>query len=232
MSVVPVSSPVSSAEVDFPLPPMVRERATRRALHDVRILTPPSSDSMLNLEAVFGRRAPLEVDIGCGRGRFLLARAAAHPEFDFLGIDRVILRLRKLDMRAGDAGLTNIRLIQGDALQIARAQLPAATVSACYVFFPDPWPKRRHHSRRLVSAAFIDLVDHVLSPTGCIHIATDHGDYFQAIQRAWDADTRFASVEPYVPTETEETDFGMLFRAEGRVIGRCSYQRRKLSSGS
>jgi tRNA (guanine-N7-)-methyltransferase len=209
---------------------MVRERASNRTFHDAYIMPAPLPEGLLDPEAIFGRSAPLELDIGCGRGRFLLARAAAHPELNFIGIDRVLLRLRKLDRRAGDARLTNIRMFCGDASDIVGAHLAAATVTTCYVFFPDPWPKRRHHSRRLVSADFIDRLNHVLSPGGRIHVATDHMDYYDAIRKVWDADARFDPVDPHVPADDEETDFGMLFRAEGRVIGRCSYQRREVSS--
>lgn len=208
---------------------MVRERVSNRVFLDAHIVPIPPPDTVLDLETLFERRAPLELDLGCGRGRFLIARAAAHPEVNFIGIDRVLLRLRKLDRRAGDAGLPNIRMLCGDVANIVQAHIPAAAVTACYVYFPDPWPKRRHHSRRLLSTVFINQLERVLSPGGRVHVATDHMDYFEAIRRVWDADERFESVEPYVPDDAEETDFGRMFRAEGRVIGRCSYRRRGVS---
>jgi tRNA (guanine-N7-)-methyltransferase len=209
---------------------MVRERVSNRTFRDAYILNGPLPEGPLDFTRLFERQAPLELDLGCGRGRFLLARAAAHPEVNFIGIDRVRLRLRKLDRRADEARLSNIRMLCGDAADLIRAHIPAGTVSACYVFFPDPWPKRRHHPRRLISAEFVGLLAAVLTPGGCIHVATDHGDYFQAIRRVWDIDPRFTPAEPYVPAEAEETDFGVLFQSEGRVIGRCSYRRRDVSS--
>ncbi len=204
---------------------MARERVSNRAFHDAFVLPAFAPDTVLDPRKAFGRQAPLELDLGCGRGRFLVARASAHPEINFLGIDRLLLRLRKLDRRAYEAGLTNIRLVQGDANAWIRTHLPPQSVHTCYTFFPDPWPKRRHHGRRLVSRDFVEWVDRILEPGGTIHMATDHADYFQAMQRVWDADPRFERTECYLPTEDEETDFGLIFRAQGLPVGRCSFRR-------
>lgn len=207
---------------------MARERASNRCFHDAYILPPCAPDVSLDPQAVFGRAAPLELDLGCGRGRFLTARAAAHPGINFLGVDRLLLRLRKLDRRAVEAGLRNIRLLRADAWASIRTHLPAGCLRTCYVFFPDPWPKRRHHGRRLVSHAFADAMDRLLEPGGVVHMATDHPDYFAAMQRVWDQDARFERVDAFVPTEEEETDFGLIFRAQGLPVGRCSYRRRNV----
>lgn len=205
---------------------MARERVSNRQFHDAFILPPLPPDRPLDPVAAFGRQAPLELDLGCGRGRFLLARAAANPGMDFLGVDRLLIRLRKLDRRAVAAGLSNIRLLRGDAEEVIGIRIPTGAVSTCYVYFPDPWPKRRHHGRRLVSPAFVDALDRILSPSGVIHLATDHADYFAAMQKVWDADLRFQRVPPFEPAEHEETDFGVIFRAQGLTVGRCSYARR------
>jgi len=207
---------------------MARERVSNRQFHDAFILPPLPPDGQLDPAVVFGRQAPLELDLGCGRGRFLLARAAANPGLNFLGVDRLLIRLRKLDRRAVEAGLTNIRLLRADAEDVIGARIPTGAVSTCYVYFPDPWPKRRHHIRRLVSPVFVDALDRILAPAGIIHLATDHADYFAAMQKVWDADPRFCRVPAYEPTEAEETDFGVIFRAQGLKVGRCSYARRGL----
>ena len=205
---------------------MARERVSNRQFHDAYILPPLSPGDRLDPETTFGRRAPLELDLGCGRGRFLLARATANPGVNFLGVDRLLIRLRKLDRRALEAGLANIRLLRSEAIEAIATGIPSGAVSTCYVFFPDPWPKRRHHGRRLVSPAFIDAVDRILAPAGVIHLATDHADYFAAMQGVWDRDPRFCRVAPFQPTEAEETDFGLIFKAQGLTVGRCSYARR------
>lgn len=207
---------------------MVRERVNNRDFNDRFIVPVPPGTDPLPLTELYPAPAPLEVDIGCGRGRFLLARAQAHPSLNFLGIDRCTLRLRKIDRRAEVIGLTNIRLVQGDAIHLL-VRLPAESAAAFYVFFPDPWPKRRHHSRRLVSPHFIDLVFHTLSPGGAIHLCTDHADYYSAILKHWRSDSRFRECEPFVPTEAEETDFGLIFRSQNRSANRCSFRKTPLA---
>lgn len=206
---------------------MVRERVNNRDFNDRFIVPVPPGTNPLPIDGLYPASAPLEVDVGCGRGRFLLARAQAHPAQNFLGIDRCTLRLRKIDRRAEVIGLSNIRLIQGDALPLL-SRLPAESASTFYVFFPDPWPKRRHHGRRLISLHFIDLVFRALAPGGVIHLCTDHTDYYSAILKHWCSDSRFSKCEPFIPTEEEETDFGLIFRSQGKSANRCSY--RKLGS--
>ncbi len=208
---------------------MARERVSNRQFPDAYILPPLSPEARLDPATAFGRQAPLEVDIGCGRGRFLLARATTNPGVNFLGVDQLLIRLRKLDRRAVEAGLANIRLLRSEAIETITTRIPAGAVDTCYVFFPDPWPKRRHHGRRLVSPAFLDGLDCILAPAGVVHLATDHADYFAAIQGILDRDSRFVRIAPFQPTEAEETDFGLIFRAQGLAVGRCSYAHRKLT---
>jgi len=204
---------------------MVRERVNNKVFTDAFFLPCPADDRKFVQGSLFPVERPIELDIGCGRGRFLLARAQSHPDVNFLGIDRSLLRLRKIDRRAVAANLDNIRLINADAMAIL-PRLPDASASAIYVFYPDPWPKRRHQSRRLIAPLFIERVFHILVPGGIIHLCTDHEDYFAAMTRFWGADTRFRSVTPFLPNEDEETDFGLLFRAQERMAGRCSFQKR------
>ena len=207
---------------------MVRERVKNREFTDLNLLSLPEGDA-LPPESCFPIPRPLEIDLGCGRGRFLLAHARLHPQVNFLGIDRSLIRLKKIDRRAAAAGLANVRLIHGEAATIL-PRLPAGAVTAYYVFFPDPWPKRRHHPRRLVSPGFIDLVFQTLRPGGIINLCTDHPDYFSAIMTAWKVDRRFAPVAPYVPSDDEETDFGMLFRAQNLPVNRCSFRKSETSN--
>ena len=203
---------------------MVRERVKNRVFPDRFLVTPPPEQTAFPLAVFDVGAAPLEVDIGCGRGRFLLARAATHPDTNFLGIDRSLLRLRKLDRKAVASGIGNIRLVNTDALAIL-PRLPPASVSTFYLYFPDPWPKTRHHSRRLVSPVFIDLVFKALKPLGAIHLCTDHAGYYSVMCQLWGTDRRFTVVEPYQPSDAEETDFGLIFRGQDRAPNRCSYQK-------
>jgi tRNA (guanine-N7-)-methyltransferase len=205
---------------------MVRERCSNRHFDNVFIVASSPSLSAAGLHGLFVTRQPVEVDLGCGRGRFLLARAHRHPHTNFVGIDRSLLRLQKLDRKAALLGLTNIRLVHGDAASVVRECLAPGSVTAFYVFFPDPWPKRRHHPRRLVSAPFLDSMHRALADGGIVHLCTDHADYFGAMDRLWQGDGRFERAPPLIPTEDEETDFGMLFRRAGQPIHRCSFRQR------
>lgn len=181
----------------------------------------------LNLETAFGQTPRrLEVDLGCGKGRFLLARAAANPQTSFLGLDRQSRRLAKVERKAQRAGLTNIRLLYSEAAYAVAHLLPRDSVAAYYIFFPDPWPKRRHHRRRLFDAVFLTALNTTLIPGGCIHIATDHLDYFEKIRRLLAGDNRFAARDPLVTSPEERTDFELIFLQQNKLIGRCSFARK------
>lgn len=128
-------------------------------------------------ERVFGRRAPRVLEVGCGKGLFLTAAALQHPERDFLGIEIRRLRAGKIAAKIAAAGLPNARVLQGDALLIHDA-VGAGTLSACWINFPDPWPKRRHANRRLFShPRFVSGVARALAPGGELLVATDVGWY-------------------------------------------------------
>lgn len=205
---------------------MVRERAGRKTFYDAFVVPAETLSPGFDPRTLFPAPRPLEVDVGCGRGRFLLARAARNPGTDFIGIDRILLRLRKLDRRAVDAGLANIRVIRGDARHLVCEVFAPGTVSVFYVYFPDPWPKRRHHVNRLVAPPFVDGVHAALAAGGTIHLCTDHADYFAVMARLWLQDPRFEEVPPYVPPPDEETDFGMLFGGQDRAVQRCSFRKK------
>jgi len=204
---------------------MPRERATRKDFPDryVRALADPALPP--TADALFPAPAPLEVDLGCGRGRFLLARARRFPGTHFIGVDRMRLRLRKLDARLVDDGLTNVRLIYGEAAETCSRCLAPSSVSAFYVLFSDPWPKRRHHVRRLLSASFVDLMVDRLTEGGAIHVATDHAEYFRAAEQRLAAHARCRRIPAWEPTEEEHTDFEVLFRKQGLPIYRCSFRK-------
>jgi tRNA (guanine-N7-)-methyltransferase len=204
---------------------MVRERTTNREFTTHYILPSEPESRSAALQSFLASSKTLEVDLGCGRGRFLLARAGRFPETAFIGIERIPLRLQKVDTRATTNGLTNIRLIQAEALNAVQAILPPNSVTTFFLYFPDPWPKRRHHCRRLVNTTFISAIYRTLIPGGCIHIGTDHAEYFDAILKVWKKESRFQEIQPYIPPEEEETDFGMLFRKQGLSANRCSFQK-------
>lgn len=166
----------------------------------------------------------LEVDLGCGKGRFLLAHAAKHPETNFLGIDRMLRRIRKVDNRARRLDRINIRLMRVEAYYAVAHLLPPASVDAYYIFFPDPWPKARHEGHRLFNAPFLDALHRTLAPGGVAHVATDHQPYFEQLAGVFAGDARFAPAAPFAPPEDEQTDFERYYIGQ-KPIGRLSVRR-------
>ncbi len=166
----------------------------------------------------------LEVDLGCGKGRFLLAHAAKKPETNFLGIDRMLRRIRKVDNRARRLDRDNIRLMRVEGYYAVAHLLPPASVDAYYVFFPDPWPKARHEEHRLFNKRFLDALHRTLAPGGIAHVATDHLPYFEQLSDIFAGDARFAPVEPFVPPEDEQTDFECYYIGQ-KPIGRLSVRK-------
>jgi len=133
---------------------------------------------------VFGNGHPVELEIGCGKGKFLIARAMQHPQVNFLGVDFVWKWMRYAVKRSQKRALANIKFIKADAREIVRYGIDRESVSVCHIYFPDPWPKRRHHKRRLVTGAFLRELHERLTPGGLIELATDHDDYYLQIQAA------------------------------------------------
>jgi tRNA (guanine-N7-)-methyltransferase len=187
---------------------------------------PESWTQPLPLEDMFDMSRPLEVDVGCGKGRFLLARATANPEINYLGIDRMLRRIRKVDRKIGRLGLTNVRIVRVEASYAIEHALPLDSVSAAYIFFPDPWPKRRHLGRRMFNQDFLDSLHGVLKVNAEVHVATDHIDYFDSIRAILRADPRFEQIPTLQLTDDERTDFERLFMGQDKPIGRGSFVRR------
>ena len=181
----------------------------------------------LDLDRYFDRRAPLEVDVGCGKGRFLLARAASHPHINFLGIERKLVRVRKVERKALRRGLSNIRLLRADAAYVVKYLIPPDIVSTYYIFFPDPWPKKRHHHHRIMDADFIRALHRTLRNGGAVHFATDHQPYFKEVERRLQSHPGFEIISPFTPADEEKTDFELLFA--GRTLI-CRLSVRKVSS--
>lgn len=133
---------------------------------------------------LFPERAPLEIEIGSGRGRFLLHRAAAHPGRNFLGIDYRWRFLREGVVRAERRGLANLLFFKAEAGELVPHLVPEESIEVFHIYFPDPWHKRKHHKRRLLTPAFFKLMHRRLKPGGLLELATDNFEYFIAFRKA------------------------------------------------
>jgi tRNA (guanine-N7-)-methyltransferase len=146
-------------------------------------IIPANYFTPLDFEAIYRNPAPLEVDLGCGDGLFLAAAAAANPARNFLGIDRMPGRVRSATRKIEDGALINARILEIEISYAIRHLLPAASVAVFHLMFPDPWPKRRHSPRRVVTEDFFAALHRALAPDGLVRIATDEADYFREIER-------------------------------------------------
>ena len=135
------------------------------------------SPQALDLDRVFGRKADRLLEIGFGTGDALATYAAAHPDIDCLGVEVHRSGVGHLLLRAHNDGLRNLRVICRDAVEVLEHQLPPASLAAVHIFFPDPWPKKRHHKRRLIQLPFIELLLRALRPQGELRLATDWQPY-------------------------------------------------------
>jgi len=167
---------------------------------------------------------PFEIDLGCGKGRFLLARAAKFPEVNFLGIDRMLNRIKRIDRKVRRLGLENIRLLRLDGYYAITHLVPPQSVDTYYIFYPDPWPKGKHHHNRIFNEPFMDALARTLKPGGKLHASTDHLPYFKEIAKLLKADARFEETETFVPEKDEVTDFELIFAH--KTPGRCSFIRK------
>ena len=178
----------------------------------------------LPLKDHFDLDKPIEIEVGCGNGRFLAARASRNPDVQYIGIERLLGRVRKLESKAEKRKLDNLRILRLEAFYTFYYLLPRHGIRTVYVFFPDPWPKRHHHSHRLFSPLFLDALWTRLEIGGTIQIATDHLPYFEEIKERFAADPRFAPFPAMTRDEEEQTTFEQLFRGQGLPIGQCAFQ--------
>ena len=160
----------------------------------------PYDDAPFNFEAAFGRSAPRFLEIGFGMGETTAQIAAGNPQCDYLGIEVHTPGVGGLLRLIEAQQLTNIRIIQHDAVEVVTHMIPASSLSGIHVFFPDPWPKKRHHKRRLLQPGFVHVLASRLQPGGYLHVATDWEEYAAHILEVLCGEALLAnSVEGFSP---------------------------------
>jgi tRNA (guanine-N7-)-methyltransferase len=170
----------------------------------------------IGMAALFPREAPVEVDLGCGQGSFLVSMALQHPERNYIGTERLLGRVRDTSHKAARAGVTNLRLLRVESTHVASHLLTPGSVSRFYLLFPDPWPKRRHWPRRLFQPGFLQATATALQPRGQLWLKTDDADYFEHMTRIAAAFPHFSQA-PW-NEDLPPTDFERRYAAEGKPI--------------
>lgn len=153
----------------------------------------PYAPAPLDALAVFGRTAPLVLEIGFGMGETTAAIAQARPDVDFLGVEVFGAGVGALAKRLDALALTNVRIVQHDAVEVVREMLAPASLVGVHIYFPDPWPKARHHKRRLVQPAFVALLASRIAPGGYLHCATDWQHYAEQMLAVLAAEPQLAN---------------------------------------
>ncbi|MDH5408520.1 MAG: tRNA (guanosine(46)-N7)-methyltransferase TrmB [Gammaproteobacteria bacterium] len=178
------------------------------------------SDQPLDLDAVFGRTAPRILEIGFGNGGALASMAASQPQKDFIGIEVHRPGVGNLLLQVEKQGLTNVRVICADAVEVIRDMLPEQSLDGVCLFFPDPWHKKRHHKRRILQAGFVQLLRSRLKLAATFHMATDWQDYAEQMLEVMDSTEGFsntAGTGQYVPRP--ETRPLTKFEQRGQRLG-------------
>ncbi|MGJ8657454.1 MAG: tRNA (guanosine(46)-N7)-methyltransferase TrmB [Akkermansiaceae bacterium] len=173
---------------------------------------------------IFGNDAPLEVDLGCGDGSFLIAMAKQFPERNFLGIERLLGRVKKVARKAHRAGLTNCKVLRLESKYTIEYLFPKHSIDRLHLLCPDPWPKARHHRRRLVQQDFLECLNTVLKPGGEFCFKTDHPEYFEWVCEEMDTFKKFTPLEWNDDTFFyPKTDFQLQWEAEGKEMHQLRY---------
>ena len=204
------------------------------AASDLPPVPTPISDlrpsTSFKADAVFGRVAPLEIEVGSGKGLFLVRAATEQPDHNFLGIELAHKYAKHIAARLARAGLTNARILSGDGLAFFR-QLPNdAALAAIHVYFPDPWWKKRHRKRRVMTAAFARDIERTLADGGTLHFWTDVEEYFQETLVLLAAETKLAGPLPVAERPADDhldyrTHFERRMRMHDKPVYRAEFRK-------
>ena len=188
------------------------------------VYTLPTILEPLCLPNLFPVEQPLEVELGSGDGSFLLSYAKLHPERNFLGVERLLGRVNKLDRKGRRMNLINLRGLRIESTYFLQYLLPPHSTEALHIYFPDPWPKKKHRKKRLINERFPELAAQALVSNGEVHLRTDDADYFEQMTDVFKAASRFEGTETPVELATHFTDFEREFISQGKTTHRASYR--------
>ena len=185
------------------------------------------NEDQVRWDRFFDNNGPVEVEIGCGKGRFIINSAMAYPHINYIGIERALRYFRIMKERVVRRELANVRLLRDDAVYFVERFIPDGAVSAYHVYFPDPWPKKRHRKRRLFNPRFLDEIVRTLAAGGTLDFATDYVEYYEEIQALLEATDHLDALGE-IPDRVKElggdlTNFETKYTAEGRPIHRGAY---------
>lgn len=194
------------------------------------ILEPPPPDEIVDPMTWFDSPGPFELEIGCGKGGFLLSRARANSDLRLLGIEWANKFFRYAADRMARWGLSNVRVMRTDAKLFVMRNLPPACVDVLHLYHPDPWPKKRHHKRRLVQSDFIEAAIRTIAPGGRWLVQSDHAEYFEQIESLIGSRPELTRIE-WTQAEADPdddwqgTNFEIKYAREGRIIRRAAFRR-------
>ena len=178
----------------------------------------------LELTALFPQPQPLEVELGCGDASFLVEYARQNPAANFIGVERLLGRMEKLDRKGRRVGLSNVRGVRIESSYFLRYLLPPHSAVALHIYFPDPWPKKKHRRHRLINEQFPALARAALAPGGRVYLRTDDADYFAQMNEVFAAAAEFNRVEAPPALAQITTDFERDFNAQGIPTLRAAFR--------
>jgi tRNA (guanine-N7-)-methyltransferase len=189
------------------------------------IIRPASYVERLNVQALFVERQPVEVELGAGDGSFLVQWAGMNPQINFLGVERLLGRLKKIDKKSRRIGLTNVHALRLEANYFAEYLVAPESVTVFHIYFPDPWPKRKHRQNRLINERFSQVLRTALMPGGVAYLRTDDVDYFAQMTGVFAANKDFESTPTPSALAAVLTDFEREFTARGIQTNHAAYRR-------
>ncbi|HET7625410.1 MAG TPA: tRNA (guanosine(46)-N7)-methyltransferase TrmB [Verrucomicrobiae bacterium] len=202
---------------------LITEKQSKPDLPASLLVVLPSITERLDVFSLFAKTQPLEVELGCGDGSFLLNYAKLHPERNFLGVERLSGRVKKIDRKGRRAELSNLLGVRIESTYFLEYLLPRHSAVALHIYFPDPWPKRKHWKNRLINERFPALARQALTPGGIVYLRTDDANYFEQMKSVFAASAEFSRIETPDELSAVRTDFEEDFQKRGIATHRAAY---------